>query len=76
MSGFAMFSLKSPSLLAFDERRSTDKNLGQMYHIDKIPCDTQMRTRLDEANSKQIAPLFKDAFRQLHGVKYLKSLLL
>ena len=73
MSGFAMFSLKSASLLAFDERRSTDKNLGQIYHIDKIPCDTQMRTRLDEVNPKQIAPLFKDAFRQLQRGKGLEK---
>jgi len=28
MSGFAMFSLKDPSLLAFEERRATDHNLG------------------------------------------------
>ena len=27
MSGFAMFSLKDPSLLAFDARRATDSNL-------------------------------------------------
>ena len=27
MSGFAMFSLKDPSLLAFDKRRETDETL-------------------------------------------------
>ena len=42
MSGFAMFSLKDPSLLAFDERRGIDQNLKNIYHIDNVPCDTQM----------------------------------
>jgi hypothetical protein len=31
MSGFAMFSLKDPSLLAFDERRCNDGNLKSIY---------------------------------------------
>ena len=73
MSGFALFSLKDPSLLAFDERRKIDKNLGQIYHIDNIPCDTQMRTRLDEVTPKQISPLFKDVFRQLQRGKALEQ---
>ena len=32
MSGFAMFSLKDPSLLAFDERRGVDDNLRYSAH--------------------------------------------
>jgi len=31
MSAFAMFSLKDPSLLAFEERRSGDTNLKTVY---------------------------------------------
>jgi hypothetical protein len=31
MSGFAMFSLKDPSLLIFEERRETDSNLKSIY---------------------------------------------
>lgn len=31
MSGFAMFSLKDPSLLAFDESHRNDGNLGRIY---------------------------------------------
>ena len=31
MSGFAMFSLKDPSLLTFEERRETDSNLKSIY---------------------------------------------
>jgi hypothetical protein len=39
MSAFAMFSLKSPSLLAFDEERR-EGNLQQVYGIGQVPCDT------------------------------------
>ena len=46
MSAFAMFSLKSPSLLAFDEER-TEGNLQTIYGIERAPCDTHMRESLD-----------------------------
>ena len=42
MSAFAMFSLKDPSLLAFDKRRkdpSKVKNLKKLFHIKTVPCD-------------------------------------
>jgi len=48
MSGFAMFSLKDPSLLAFKERSKTDDNLNSIYRIKNVPSDTQMRSILDE----------------------------
>jgi len=65
MSAFAMFSLKDPSLLAFEHRRSEDTNLNTIYKIDNIPCDTQMCTILDEVESADIEPVFDDVFRQL-----------
>jgi len=37
MSAFVMFSLKDPSLLAFDERRRTDGNLKRVYGLDSLP---------------------------------------
>ena len=46
MSAFAMFSLKSPSLLAFDKERA-EGNLQAIYGIERVPCDTQMREILD-----------------------------
>jgi hypothetical protein len=46
MSAFALFSLKAPSLLAFDKERSED-NLQRVYGIGRVPCDTSMRERLD-----------------------------
>lgn len=65
MSAFAMFSLKDPSLLAFDERRVKDKNLKKIYGISQIPSDTQMRKILDAVNPADINPLFKEVFSQL-----------
>ena len=50
MSAFAMFSLKDPSLLAFDKRRNIDQNLKNIYNINDVPCDTQMREILDDSN--------------------------
>ncbi len=74
MSGFAVFSLKDPSLLAFDERREADGNLETIYHIKKAPCDTQMRTILDEVNPEEIRPAYKNIFRELQRGKALEPM--
>jgi len=37
MSGFAMFSLKDPSFLAFDERRNDETKLNNLKHIYSDP---------------------------------------
>jgi len=73
MSGFAMFSLKDPSLLAFDERRRTDSNLKSIYGIQDAPCDTQMRTILDDVESGEIRPVFKRVHRQLERSRALRK---
>ena len=74
MSGFAMFSLKDPSLLAFDQRRRNDGNLGRIYGISKVPSDTQMREILDPVNPDHLRPLFRDVFRQLQRGKALEPM--
>ncbi len=74
MSGFAMFSLKDPSLLAFDKRRGTDENLKTIYHIENIPCDTQMRTILDEVSPEEIRPAYKGVFGELQRGKALEPM--
>ena len=71
MSAFAMFSLKDPSLLAFDQRRN-DANLRSVYQIQSIPCDTYLRTILDPVDPESLRPLFKDVFRQLQRGKALE----
>jgi hypothetical protein len=74
MSGFAMFSLKDPSLLAFDKRRETPENLKRVYGIKRIPSDTQMRTILDGVNPEGIRPSFKRVFQQLQRGKALEKM--
>jgi hypothetical protein len=73
MAGFAMFSIKDPSLLVFDERRySGPHNLMTIYGMKSIPCDTSMREILDGVDPNDLRPLFKDAFRQLQRGKVLE----
>jgi hypothetical protein len=73
MSGFAMFSLKDPSLLAFDQRRQDpNDNFRTIYGIDRVPSDTQMRAILDAVAPEQVRPLFGDVFRCLQRGKALE----
>ena len=75
MSGFAMFSLKDPSLLAFDERRlEAPHNLMTIYGMESIPCDTSMREILDGVDPNNLRPLFRDAFRRLQRGKALEQM--
>jgi len=74
MSGFAMFSLKDPSLLAFDERRRYDYNLKSIYNIKNIPCDTQMRTILDDVDLEDLRPMFKGIFHRIQRGKALEPM--
>src|SRR5271170_4391918 len=62
MAGLALFSLKDPSLLAF-QRRAVDHNLRSVFGLKAIPCDTQMRTILDEVDPDCLRPVFRDLFR-------------
>lgn len=72
MSAFAMFSLKDPSLLAFDARRN-DENMKRLYGIGQIPSDTQMRAILDQVDPATLRPVFNDVFRQLQRGKVLEQ---
>ena len=67
MSAFAMFSLTSPSLLAFDKERA-EGHVHTIYGMERVPCDTHMREILAPVSPKWLRPLFKSVFRQLqHG---------
>jgi hypothetical protein len=75
MSAFAMFSLKIPSLLAFDNFRSRavqEKNLMNLFGIETIPSDTSMREILDEVDPDLLRPAFKEVFFQLQRGKALE----
>ena len=73
LSGLALFSLKDPSLLAFDQRRN-DQNLKNLYGIGQVPSDTRMRELLDDVSPAELHPVFAHLFRHLQRGKALTSL--
>jgi len=78
MSAFAMFSLKAPSLLNFDERRKDEaecQNLKSIYGIENIPSDSRMREICDEIDPKKyLSPIFKVIFRHVQRGKELEPM--
>ena len=72
MSAIALFSLKDPSLLAFQERRN-DENMKKLFRIEQVPSDTQMREILDPLKPDSFRPMFNDVLRQLQRSKALES---
>jgi len=78
MSAFAMFSLKIPSLLQFDNKRkelAESQNLKTVYGIENIPSDSRMREIGDEIDpNKYIASSFKVIFRHLQRGKALEPM--
>lgn len=75
MSALAMFSLKSPSLLAFDEGKAeliVQKNIQTLFKVDHVPCDTYMREVLDEVNPKDLRHCFLSVFHEAQRGKLLE----
>jgi len=73
MSAFAMFSLKDPSLLAFDHRRRNPKdNFRTIYGINRVPSDSQMRDILDPIDPADLRAPFREIFRRLQRGKVLE----
>lgn len=76
MAGFAMFSLKLPSMLSLDELRmqpARGANLRQLFGIDTIPSDTAMREILDRVDPKDLASCFTKVFAELQRGKALEA---
>lgn len=76
MSGLAMFSLKFPSLLKFDEGKDENKikhNLKTLFQIQRTPSDTYMRERNDEVNPHDVRKAFKRVFTAVQRGKELEE---
>ena len=76
MSGLAVFGLKCPSLLQFDQRRRdpvVEHNLRQLYGIRQAPCNTQLHTILDPVDPRDLRPAFKAVFAQAQRGKVLED---
>ncbi len=63
-SGFAIFSLKSPSLLSYQKRSVSEvSNLNSIYKISSVPGDTCMRETLDHVDWRCLRKLFCRLYR-------------
>ena len=76
MSGVAMFGLKFPSLLKFDEAKEElelKHNLRTLYHVEQAPSDTYMRERCDEVDPFEVRKAFKAVFSCMQRGKALEA---
>jgi len=77
MSSFAVFSLKSPSLLHFEENYQMNEtrlaNLKNLYQIQRVPSDTQLRDVLDFVDSEQYRRVFLSLFSYIQRSKVLEK---
>lgn len=76
MTGLAVFSLKSPSLLSFDQIRKDKEhiqNIENLFLIGKTPSDTYLRERLDVVDPDELRPAFKVLFAKIQRQKVLES---
>lgn len=77
MSGLAIFALKFPSLLQFEEAKLADPtllhNLKTLFKIEKPISDTQVRTRLDVVEPQELRKTFKTIFVKLQRNNQLKQ---
>src|SRR5437867_8098642 len=73
-SAFAMFSLKAPSLLSFQEQtKQEEKNLQAIYHLQSVPGDTQMRAALDPLLPSPLREIFPKFYHQLKEAGVIKE---
>jgi hypothetical protein len=76
MSGLAVFGLKYPSLLKFDEAYNEGvirHNLKTLYEVERAPCDSQLRTILDPVDPAELRPAFRAVHRQVQRHKALEA---
>lgn len=76
LSCFAVFSLKWPSLLQYEEESKNPivlKNFRDLYFITTPPSDTYMRMRLDELDPFHLRPAYKKVFSMAQRGKVLEK---
>jgi hypothetical protein len=75
MSGLAVFALKFPSLLKFDEQRQEEHirhNLQKLYRVQQAPCDTQLREILDPVAPTALHPAYHAVFHAVADANALE----
>ena len=67
MSAYAIFALKYPSLLCFEQQSGVEQeNLKALFGIKKICSDAQMRRVLDRLSPQHLDQLFSKRIALLH----------
>lgn len=71
MSGTAVYGMKYASLLQFDhdvhQRSVVGTNLQNLYGVETVPSDTQMRTILDPVDPRQLHRGFRNLFAKFQA---------
>jgi hypothetical protein len=76
VSALAIFKLKFPSLLQFEERKEEKiikRNLKNLFQLERVPCDSYMRECLDYLDPKEIRPAFTTIFSAMQRGKVLEQ---
>jgi hypothetical protein len=76
MSALAMFCFQDPSLLQFQKRLKAPTltaNLKNLWSIESVPSDSQMRAVMDEIDSGEFEDLFRTFFRLLQRGRHLEQ---
>ena len=71
-AALAMFSLKEPSLLSFEER-GDEESIDRLFGIKHVPSDSQMREILDGIEIEPLNEAFADLFHELQRGGMLKK---
>jgi len=72
LSCYAIFALKYPSLLSFENDMTDEKkfhNLQKLFKVDRVPSDTHLRDIMDQLNYKQFRKIFKKLFADVQRSK-------
>lgn len=76
MSGLAVFGLKYPSLLKFDEQRNEPRiraNLKTLYGVEQVPCDTQLRSVADRVDPAELRAPFIEINQRLYKNNFFEE---
>ena len=74
MSGLAMYSLKYPSLLNFEQQSVSERsNLHHLFGVKKLCSDAQMRKILDEVASDSIREFYPQLWTQIKQAGLVKK---
>ena len=76
MSAFAVFAMKFPSLLQFEEEMRKQRNfsnLKKLFYVTQVPSDTHMRAVIDDYSDEIFRPMFRSIFEKAQRAKVLKD---